>query len=76
MTTIITYSEIKNQYEKFKKNPPEDEFERWYLQYSFAKNLINFAKKQNLDKDIFEYNKVKDEAAQKLRDMGYNVSGK
>lgn len=73
MTKIITYNEMKNSYKNFKNNLPEDEFDRWYGEYNFLNALIKFAKKQNLDKDTIEYTKLKEETAQKLRDMGYKI---
>ena len=71
MTTIITYEEMKNLYSEFKKNPPEDEFEKYYQEYSHAKSLIEFAKNQRLDKDVLEYEKVQKNAMEELKKLGY-----
>lgn len=74
MTSIITYEQMKNFYNEFKKNPPQDAFMRSYKEFTFMKGLIEFAKKQGLDDDVFEYQKIQKESAQNLRNMGYKVS--
>ncbi len=74
MTTIITYEQIKNSYNEFKKNPPKDSFMKYYKEYSFMKSLIEFATQKGLEKDVFEYTKIKNEAAQHLIDMGYKAT--
>lgn len=74
MTTIITYEDVKNMYARFKSNLPQDKFTRYYKEFSFMSSLIDFAKKQNLEKDVFEYRKIQENAAQQLRDMGYKIT--
>ena len=73
MTSFISYEQMKLAYNDFKKNLPQDKFDRYYTEFSFMKTLIEFAKKQGLEKDVFEYKKVQKDAAQNLIDMGYTV---
>ena len=74
MTTIITYNEMKDLYGKFKQNPPEDKFYALYSEYKFMKSLIQLAKLNNMDKDLFEYRKIQEKTAEELRNMGYKVT--
>ena len=74
MTTIVTYEQMKNFYNEFKKNPPQDNFIKHYKEFSFMKSLIEYAKKQGLEEDVFEYQKIQKESAEKLISMGYKVN--
>lgn len=71
MTTIITYEQMKNFYEEFKKNLPEDEFNRYYKEFSYMKNLIKLAQKENKKKDIEEYKKIQKKDIEELKKLGY-----
>lgn len=71
MTTIITYEQMKAFYNNFKNNLPDDLFTRYYNEFSFMKSLIQFAKKQGLEKDVFEYQKIQDQAVEELKKLGY-----
>lgn len=73
MTTIITYEQMKNFYEEFKQNLPEDKFLRYWREVELTRNLIKSAKKQGLEKDVFEYQKIQDEAVNQLRSLGYKI---
>lgn len=73
MTSIITYDQMKYFYEKFKQNLPKDKLERYYQEFTFMQNLINFAKKQGLEKDVFEYQKIQNAAIEQLKKLGHNV---
>ncbi|MBQ4077649.1 hypothetical protein IJD15_00510 [bacterium] len=73
MTSIMTYEQVKNFYEDFKNNLPKDDFTRYYKEVSFMRTLIEFAKKQGLKEDVFEYKKIEETATKKLRDLGYNI---
>ena len=74
MTTIITYEQMKEFYRQFKNNPQGDNVSRCIQELNFMKSLIEFAKKQGLNKDVFEYKKIQEETANKLRDMGYKIT--
>ena len=74
MTTFITYEQMKNFYQEFKNNPPKDKTARCLQELNFMKSLIDFAKKQGLKKDVFEYKKIQENAAQQLRDMGFKIT--
>ncbi len=70
MTSIITYEQMKDFYSKFKDDLPKDPIIRYFKEYSFMNSLIEFAKKQGLEKDVFEYEKIKEIAAKELRALG------
>ena len=72
MTSIQSYQEIKNYYEKFKNNLPEDTVSRLYEELMIVRNLIKTAKSQNLDIDTFEYQEIAKKNLKQLHDMGYN----
>ena len=74
MTSIITYDQMKNSYKEFKNNLPKDNFMRYYKEFTFMKSLIEFTKRQGLEDDVFEYQKIQQESAQELRNMGYKVT--
>ncbi len=74
MTSIITYDQMKKFYQEFKNNPPADKFCRCLQELNFMRSLIDFAERQNLEKDVFEYKKIQEAAAQQLREMGYKVT--
>ena len=65
------YDKMKEFYSEFKNNPPEDKFTRYYKEYSFMNSLIEFAKKQGLEKDVFEYEKIQKSAVENLKKLGY-----
>lgn len=71
MTSIITYDEMKNFYEKFKQNPPEDEFTKFYKEFSYMKNLIEMAKHQGLKEEAEQYEKIQKNAVSELEKLGY-----
>ena len=71
MTSIITYEQQKNFYEEFKKNPPKDEFNRYYKEFLYMKNLIELAKKENLKDEIKEYEKIQKDTMEQLKKLGY-----
>ena len=73
MTSIITYEQIKDYYNKFKNNLPQDEFIRYYREYHFLKSLIEMSQKQNLKKDFKEYQEVQKNVIKHLNDMGYKL---
>lgn len=74
MTTGINYAQMKNMYYAFRENPPTDSFTRYYKELNFMRNLIKFAKSKGLEKDVFEYEKIKEEAVTKLKEMGFKFS--
>ncbi len=71
MTSIVTYKQMKRAYEEFKQNLPNDSFTRYYKEIMFMKNLIAIAEKRGLQKDVFEYSAIKDNAVKKLDELGY-----
>lgn len=73
MTSFITYEQVKLAYNDFKKNLPQDKFDRYYTEFSFMNSLIEFAKNQGLEKDVFEYKKIQEDAAKNLKDMGFPI---
>ncbi len=73
MTSFITYEQLQKFYSEFKKNPPKDEFTRYYREYSFMKTLIDFAQKEGYEIDVKEYEKIKASAIKKLQELGYNI---
>ena len=74
MTSIINYEQMKKFYKEFKKNPPKDEFTKYYKEYTFAKSLIEFAKKRELKKDVLEYEKIQKNAVEQLKNLGYKFT--
>lgn len=70
MTSMVTYDQMKNFYENFKNDLPKDPVIRYFKEYSFMNSLIEFAKKQGLEADVFEYEKIKEAAAKQLRALG------
>ena len=68
-----SYEQFKVSYQKFQNNPPKSEFSRWYMDLQLINSLIKAAQKQNLEKDVFELQKQKDIACNKLREMGYKI---
>ena len=62
---------MKNFYEEFKKNSPQDEFTKYYKEYSYAKSLIDFAKQQNLKEDMLKYEQIQKNAVEQLQNLGY-----
>ena len=73
MQPKLDYEQLKISYQKFQNNLPKDEFTRWYRDIGFLNSLIGFAKKANLDKDVVEFQKKKDLACEKLKELGYNL---
>ena len=71
MTYIISFNELKNYYDKFKKALPEDTFSRLYEELKIVRGLINSAKLEGLKVDTFEYQKIAEENLKQLHDMGY-----
>ena len=73
MTTIFSYKELKASYEQFKKALPKDMFERYAQELKHVRGLIQSAKLQGLEKDVFEYQKIEKESVEHLRAMGYRI---
>ena len=73
MTTIFTYNDLRRSYLEFKNNLPKEPFERYTTELMHLRYLIQSAKDQGLEKDVFEYKKAQEETAQNLRNMGYTV---
>lgn len=71
MTSIISYEEIKNFYEEFKKNPPADGFTKFYKEFSYMKTLIEMAKNQGLKEEAEQYEKIQKNAVSELEKLGY-----
>ena len=74
MTTFIPYDVLKADYEQFKKTlenkkPPE----RYIEDLKFIRTLIQGAKIEGLEKDVFEYQKVEKQDIEELKALGYNV---
>jgi len=73
MSSIITYEQLKNYYNEFKKNPPKDAYDRYASELRQVRNLIETAKLNGLEKDVFEYQKTEKAVIDKLTQMGYTV---
>lgn len=74
MTTFIPYDILKADYEQFKKTlESKKPFERYVEDLKFIRTLIQGAKIEGLDKDVFEYREIEKQDIEKLRDLGYNV---
>ena len=72
MTSIITYEQMKNFYSEFKKNPPQDEFNRYYKEYSYTKSLVELAKAEDLKTEAKVYEQIQKNAMEQLKKLGYN----
>ena len=73
MQPQLNYEELKSSYKRFLKNPPKNEFSRWYNDFMFLNSLIEFAKSANLDKDVFEFQQKRKVAYSKLHELGYQI---
>jgi len=73
MTRIYTYDELKTGYENFKKNLPEDSFERYAQELIHIRNLIQSAKLQGLNDDVSKYQKIEKIDIKELQKLGYNI---
>lgn len=73
MTYVLSYNEMKNNYEKFKINLPDDSFERYAQELTHVRNLINSAKLQGLEEDVFEYQKIEENDIKELQALGYKI---
>ena len=71
MTYIIKFNEIKNYYEKFKQNLPQDTFSRLYEELKIVRGLISAAKLEGLKVDTFEYQQIAEKNLKQLHEMGY-----
>ncbi len=72
MTNILSYSEMQQMFEQFQKNLPQDSFTRYHREYTFTKSLIEFAKKQGLEDDVFQYQQIQKKDIEELKKLGYN----
>ena len=64
------YKTLKKMYYEFKKNPPSSPFDRWITEFKYTSNLVEFAKKANLEEDVLEFKVARQEAIDELGKMG------
>ncbi len=73
MTSIMTYEQMKNLYNDFKKDPPKDSYSKYVGELQHLRLLINTAKLKGLDEDVFNYQKSEQVAIDNLEKMGYKI---
>ena len=71
MTTYISFEEIKNIYDDFKKSLPEDKFERYYKELKILRSMISSAKNEGKDIDYNSLERIIKQNLAQLHLMGY-----
>ena len=66
------YKEIKKEYDLFKQNLPNNEFEELYGEFKFAKKLLRAGQNENIPKEeLNEFGIIMQTCLSKLHKLGY-----